>query len=336
MSGHHHNSNAGTQNQGNSLGDRACVRQSKLYRTHESGNDVKSILGTDHLRWDTDRQEGAYRGQKVFDHNKPNTVTNELRERNDSRENLRERANDMKGNINYNYANDWSTESGSYKNDSSRGRQQPASSRDSYRGESEGALVRPSKYPSNSYSNDNDYQQQYPAARSGRVNGAASGGSSMGGQSLSQYQSDPSAYEQPAPRQQAHGRVSGNSDGFQAAMQQPERGHNETYQSSRGAGPQRSNSRNNIYGGSEEVPTYNAHPAAVHRQQGNQFNAPTGYGQGLQNQQGQYTQYPPQRAGPPQGQYQPRYEYEDDQDYQVPGIAAEGSSNREGRSTRPW
>lgn len=330
MSGHHHNSNAGTQNQGNSLGDRACVRQSKLYRTHESGNDIKSIMGTDHLRWDTEHQEGAYRGQKVFDHNKPNTVTNELRDRNDSRENLRDRANNMKNNINYNYSNDWSTESGgSYKNDSGRGRGQPASMRDEY--DNSGALVRPSKYPS-----DRNYQQQNYSSSNGRTYGLTSGGSSMGGQSLSQYQSESASYQQPAPRQ-SHGRGSGNSDGFQAAMHQPERGYNEPYQNSRGAGPpQRSNSRNNIYGGSEEVPAYNAHPAAVHRQQSNQYNAPTGYGQGLQGPQGQYSQYPPQRAGPPQGQYQPRYEYGNQQEYEVPGIAAEGSSNREGRSTRPW
>ena len=32
MSGHKHNSSAMTQNQGNTLGDRSCVRQSKLYR----------------------------------------------------------------------------------------------------------------------------------------------------------------------------------------------------------------------------------------------------------------------------------------------------------------
>ncbi len=68
MSGHRHNPSAATQNQGNSLGDRACVRQSKLYRVHESGNDVKALLGTAHLCWDTNQKQGAYAGHKVYDH----------------------------------------------------------------------------------------------------------------------------------------------------------------------------------------------------------------------------------------------------------------------------
>jgi len=315
------------------------VRQSRLYRQHESGNDVKSILGTDHLRWDTEHQEGAYKGQKVFDHNKPNSVSNELRAK----------SNEMKGNINSNYANDWSTESGgSYKQqDSGRGYgQQPASMRDSYRsgGYDDGAVARTgnNKYQSNDYDQDdrqyNQYNNAAPQSNSARNSngrsGGNQGGSSMGGQSLSQYQSE--AYQAPAPNQQARGRVSGNSEGFQQAMNQPERSdRQESFQSSRGA-PQRSNSRNNIYGGSEEVPSYNAHPAAVHRQQENQYNAPVGYGQG-QTQGGQYggSNYPT-RATAPQGTYKPQYDYEDSGNYPVPGIAAEGSSNREGRSTRPW
>lgn len=68
MSGHRHNPTAGTQNQGNSLGDRSCVRQSKLYRMYESGNGVKDALGSGHLAWDTNYKQGAYAGQKVFDH----------------------------------------------------------------------------------------------------------------------------------------------------------------------------------------------------------------------------------------------------------------------------
>lgn len=72
MSGHRHNPNASTQNQGNSLGDRPAVRQSKLYRTHESGNNMKSLLGTSHLSWDENRQQGAYQGRPVFDHNRDN------------------------------------------------------------------------------------------------------------------------------------------------------------------------------------------------------------------------------------------------------------------------
>lgn len=68
MSGHRHNPSAATQNQGNSLGDRACVRQSKLYRVHESGNNVKSLLGTSHLCWDQNQAQGAYQGHSVYDH----------------------------------------------------------------------------------------------------------------------------------------------------------------------------------------------------------------------------------------------------------------------------
>lgn len=72
MSGHRHNPTAGTQNQGNSLGDRSCVRQSKLYRMYESGNGVKDALGSGHLAWDTNYKQGAYAGQKVFDHMEDN------------------------------------------------------------------------------------------------------------------------------------------------------------------------------------------------------------------------------------------------------------------------
>ena len=60
---------AGTQNQGNTLGARSCVRQSKLYREYESGNNVKDILGTPNLRWDTNKKEGAYKGHGLYDHN---------------------------------------------------------------------------------------------------------------------------------------------------------------------------------------------------------------------------------------------------------------------------
>eukprot|EP01039_Chlorochromonas_danica_P009369 gene9369-10344_t len=71
MSGHRHNPTAATQNQGNSLGDRSCVRQSKLYRVHESGNNMKNLLGTSHLSWDSDKQQGAYDGRPVYDHQDP-------------------------------------------------------------------------------------------------------------------------------------------------------------------------------------------------------------------------------------------------------------------------
>ena len=38
MGGHWHDSTAGTQNQGNHIGDRSCVRQSKLYRQYVSSS----------------------------------------------------------------------------------------------------------------------------------------------------------------------------------------------------------------------------------------------------------------------------------------------------------
>lgn len=74
MSGHRHDNGVASQNLGNTLGSRSCVRQSKLYRQYESGNDVKDILGTSHLCWRTDQKEGAYKGQKIYDHEKNNTI----------------------------------------------------------------------------------------------------------------------------------------------------------------------------------------------------------------------------------------------------------------------
>ena len=46
---HYHNPTALTQNQGNSLGTRSCVRQSKFYRQYESGNQLKELFGQNHL-----------------------------------------------------------------------------------------------------------------------------------------------------------------------------------------------------------------------------------------------------------------------------------------------
>ena len=60
-----------TQNQGNQLGDRPCVRQSKLFRQHDAGNSMKDLMGQSHLNWKTEEQQGAYAGKKVFDHNAP-------------------------------------------------------------------------------------------------------------------------------------------------------------------------------------------------------------------------------------------------------------------------
>lgn len=70
MPGHY---NAGgvhsTQNQNNHLGDRPCVRQSRLYREHNGGNAMKDLLGQSDLKWETNAQQGAYSGKRVYDHN---------------------------------------------------------------------------------------------------------------------------------------------------------------------------------------------------------------------------------------------------------------------------
>lgn len=52
---------------GNKVGDRPCVRQSKIYRERESGNAMKSLFGQDHLSWKTGEQQGAFDGQGVYD-----------------------------------------------------------------------------------------------------------------------------------------------------------------------------------------------------------------------------------------------------------------------------
>lgn len=47
------------------LGDRPCVRQSRLGRQHDGGNAMKEILGHSDLMWDTDRTQGAYTGGRA-------------------------------------------------------------------------------------------------------------------------------------------------------------------------------------------------------------------------------------------------------------------------------
>ncbi|KPI87606.1 hypothetical protein ABL78_3315 [Leptomonas seymouri] len=70
MSGHHHTNDPNlTQNQGNMLGDRPCVRQSRLYREGCSGNAMKALMGQSELAWKTDQTEGCYGGGRVYDHN---------------------------------------------------------------------------------------------------------------------------------------------------------------------------------------------------------------------------------------------------------------------------
>ena len=63
----YHDASAGSIERGNALGDRSSVRQSRYFRQYESGNNVKSLLGTDNLRWDVDQKEGAFSGHSVYD-----------------------------------------------------------------------------------------------------------------------------------------------------------------------------------------------------------------------------------------------------------------------------
>jgi len=63
----HHDASAPSQNQGNSLGTRPVIRQSKYFRQYESGNATKSLLGVGHLAWNEDKVEGAFKGVKTFD-----------------------------------------------------------------------------------------------------------------------------------------------------------------------------------------------------------------------------------------------------------------------------
>lgn len=52
---------------GNSLGERPVVRQSKIYRQNESGNAMKAALGHDELKWEIDALQGVFAGQGVYD-----------------------------------------------------------------------------------------------------------------------------------------------------------------------------------------------------------------------------------------------------------------------------
>lgn len=51
------------------LGDRPCVRQSTLYRQHCGGNEMKSLLGQDQLKWDTKQVQGCYAGRQAYEFN---------------------------------------------------------------------------------------------------------------------------------------------------------------------------------------------------------------------------------------------------------------------------
>lgn len=52
---------------GNRLGERPVVRQSKIYRQNESGNAMKAALGHDELKWEIDGLQGVFAGQGVYD-----------------------------------------------------------------------------------------------------------------------------------------------------------------------------------------------------------------------------------------------------------------------------
>ena len=67
MSRGHQHIGSGTQNQGNSLGDRPCVRQSKMYREREGGHDMKNLLGNGNLNWNVNKLQGAYAGMAAKD-----------------------------------------------------------------------------------------------------------------------------------------------------------------------------------------------------------------------------------------------------------------------------
>jgi len=56
-----------TQNQGNSLGDRPCVRQSKNFRSGMGGNTMKELMGQEQLKWNLHQTEGAYAGGRAHD-----------------------------------------------------------------------------------------------------------------------------------------------------------------------------------------------------------------------------------------------------------------------------
>ena len=62
---HYHDPGAATQNQGNVLGTRACVKQSWRAKQQESGNAVKGILGYGNIQWSaTKRSTTVSQGQR--------------------------------------------------------------------------------------------------------------------------------------------------------------------------------------------------------------------------------------------------------------------------------
>lgn len=168
MSGHRHNPNAGTQNQGNALGDRSCVRQSKLYRKYESGNDVKSLLGTSNLCWDPSQKQGAYQGQKIYDFDEHQNIVQGRQEQTFG-------AASRKQGSDYGYDNYGSAPQNNYS----------SSSNDYGYGQK-----------TNSYSND--YSHEAPPQNYGRrsnpVGGGSGGGRPYGGDDSTDYSTSNNSY----------------------------------------------------------------------------------------------------------------------------------------------
>lgn len=71
MVSHSHNPFSASQNVGNSLGTRPCVRQTALYRQRESGNAMKELMGMSHLAWDNDENVGAPANGRKMDARPP-------------------------------------------------------------------------------------------------------------------------------------------------------------------------------------------------------------------------------------------------------------------------
>lgn len=71
-----HNPSSKSQNEGNIIGTRSTIRQSRYFRMYESGNNMKSILGQDSLVWDVNNKQGAYSGPVYNDNNNYNSNNN--------------------------------------------------------------------------------------------------------------------------------------------------------------------------------------------------------------------------------------------------------------------
>lgn len=214
MSGHRHNSNAATQNQGNSIGDRSSVRQSRLYRVHESGNSMKGLLGTGHLSWDADQQEGAYAGRPVYDH-----MLQENRPLPNGRSNAFQRHRAAEADS-YSKSS-WETTSSGYgvNGTKAQGMAQPQQLQAQYQGQGQGygqaqgqgRRAGPSNASSGVASSMQQYDEdEYDSRAYSHSNGNGSGG---GGYASMKAQAQQDNYRRPAdPQEQAYA-ISAQSSG---------------------------------------------------------------------------------------------------------------------------